>query len=152
MRYLVLTTKHHDGFAMYDTKYSALKSTAEDCAVGRDVVGEACDASRAQGLETGAYFAKPDWSHPCYWDKGREITDRWANVDAGTEPEHWRPFVEYTHRQVEELLTGYGEVNVLWLDGGWCRAPDRKSTRLNSSHVAISYAVFCLKKKRGVTR
>src|SRR5699024_12183869 len=52
-----------------------------------------------------------------------EITDRWANVDAGTEPEHWRPFVEYTHRQVEELLTGYGEVNVLWLDGGWCRAP-----------------------------
>src|SRR5699024_9169422 len=39
------------------------------------------------------------------------------------EPEHWRPFVEYTHRQVEELLTGYGEVNVLWLDGGWCCAP-----------------------------
>src|SRR5690625_6217894 len=30
--------------------------------------------------------------------------------------------------------------------------PDRKSTRLNSSHVAISYAVFCLKKKREVTR
>src|SRR5207249_10911368 len=27
--------------------------------------------------------------------------------------------------------------------------PDRKSTRLNSSHVSISYAVFCLKKKRG---
>src|SRR5437870_9725172 len=28
------------------------------------------------------------------------------------------------------------------------RARDRKSTRLNSSHVAISYAVFCLKKKK----
>src|SRR5690625_5716630 len=28
-----------------------------------------------------------------------------------------------------------------------CRVIDRKSTRLNSSHVAISYAVFCLKKK-----
>src|SRR5437870_9723062 len=28
------------------------------------------------------------------------------------------------------------------------RLPDRKSTRLNSSHVAISYAVFCLKKKK----
>src|SRR5690625_583409 len=81
MRYLVLTTKHHDGFAMYDTKYSALKSTAEDCALGRDVVRETFDAFRAQGLETGVYFSKPDWSHPCYWDKGREITDRWANVE-----------------------------------------------------------------------
>src|SRR5438477_7229750 len=29
------------------------------------------------------------------------------------------------------------------------RAPDRKSTRLNSSHMSISYAVFCLKKKNG---
>ena len=123
MRYLVFTTKHHDGFAMYDTKYSALKSTAEDCALGRDVVRETFDAFRAQGLETGVYYSKPDWGHPSYWDKGREITDRWSNVSAETEPEHWRPFVEYTHRQVEELLTGYGEVNVLWLDGGWCRAP-----------------------------
>src|SRR5207253_4753455 len=31
------------------------------------------------------------------------------------------------------------------------RQPDRKSTRLNSSHVAISYAVFCLKKKKKQT-
>ncbi|ASK66252.1 glycosyl hydrolase [Brachybacterium avium] len=123
MKYLVLTTKHHDGFAMFDTKYSSLKSTAEDCGLGRDVVRETFDAFREQGLETGVYFSKPDWAHPSYWDKGREITDRWSNVDPETEPEHWRPFVEHTHRQVEELLTEYGEVNVLWLDGGWCRAP-----------------------------
>src|SRR5437660_4382564 len=31
---------------------------------------------------------------------------------------------------------------------GWRHILDRKSTRLNSSHVAISYAVFCLKKKK----
>src|SRR5215510_15465864 len=33
----------------------------------------------------------------------------------------------------------------------WVRRSDRKSTRLNSSHVAISYAVFCLKKKKKTT-
>src|SRR5207253_10171132 len=44
-------------------------------------------------------------------------------------------------------------IGVVWRGRrGWCRtffglSPDRKSTRLNSSHVAISYAVFCLKKK-----
>src|SRR5690625_5422850 len=34
--------------------------------------------------------------------------------------------------------------------GAYYRMGDRKSTRLNSSHVAISYAVFCLKKKRKI--
>src|SRR6266851_8074353 len=33
-------------------------------------------------------------------------------------------------------------------DGGCRAARDRKSTRLNSSHITISYAVFCLKKKK----
>src|SRR5690625_7503469 len=42
-------------------------------------------------------------------------------------------------------FTGKFAVFLAALDGG---AADRKSTRLNSSHVAISYAVFCLKKKR----
>src|SRR5256885_10460258 len=31
-----------------------------------------------------------------------------------------------------------------------CRERDRKSTRLNSSHLVISYAVFCLKKKKNI--
>lgn len=123
MKYLVFTTKHHDGFAMFDTAFSSLKSTSEDCALGRDVVRETFDAFRAEGLETGVYYSKPDWGHPSYWDKGKEIPDRWSNTDPAAEPEKWRPFVEYTHRQVEELLTNYGDVNVLWLDGGWCRAP-----------------------------
>src|SRR3712207_7542778 len=34
-----------------------------------------------------------------------------------------------------------------WPEMGWPAGPDRKSTRLNSSHANISYAVFCLKKK-----
>src|SRR3989442_4505775 len=37
---------------------------------------------------------------------------------------------------------------VLWVALGLTVEPDRKSTRLNSSHVRISYAVFCLKKKK----
>src|SRR5690625_409544 len=39
-------------------------------------------------------------------------------------------------------------VNIGRIDGEFIINPDRKSTRLNSSHVAISYAVFCLKKKK----
>src|SRR5690625_6126323 len=45
---------------------------------------------------------------------------------------------------VSALRTGDFEIAVLQSDVAY---KDRKSTRLNSSHVAISYAVFCLKKK-----
>src|SRR5699024_845448 len=79
MRYLVFTTKHHDGFSMYDTAYSNLKSTAEDSALGRDVFGETVEAFRAEGLETGVYFSKADWAHPGYWDRARPVKDRFHN-------------------------------------------------------------------------
>ena len=75
MRYLVFTTKHHDGFSMYDTAYSNLKSTAEDSALGRDVFGETVEAFRAEGLETGVYFSKADWAHPGYWDRARPVKE-----------------------------------------------------------------------------
>src|SRR5438477_12977248 len=46
----------------------------------------------------------------------------------------------------------YGLCAVIEETGGvksfWALAQDRKSTRLNSSHMSISYAVFCLKKKK----
>ncbi|WP_406144581.1 alpha-L-fucosidase [Streptomyces sp. NBC_01012] len=124
LRYLVLTTKHHDGYALWDSDQTNLKSTAEDAGLGRDIVAETFDAFRAEGLETGVYFSKADWSHPGYWDRSLPITDRRHNYDIATKPAKWRSFVEFTHRQIEELLTGYGEINVLWLDAGWVHAPD----------------------------
>ena len=124
MRYLVFTTKHHDGFSMYDTAYSNLKSTAEDSALGRDVFGETVEAFRAEGLETGVYFSKADWAHPGYWDRARPVKDRFHNYDIAQRPEAWQQFVDFTQAQIEELLTRYGTMNVLWLDAGWVREPN----------------------------
>ncbi|MFD5452091.1 alpha-L-fucosidase [Streptomyces sp. NPDC127100] len=124
LRYLVLTSKHHDGFALYDTDHSNFKSTAEDCGLRRDIVAETFDAFRAEGLETGVYFSKADWNHPGYWDRARPIRDRYHNYDITEKPEKWRSFVDFTHRQIEELLTRYGRLNVLWLDAGWVREPE----------------------------
>src|SRR5437868_9854152 len=46
---------------------------------------------------------------------------------------------------------GSASLDFSHLDSIAPRAEDRKSTRLNSSHVSISYAVFCLKKKNNTT-
>ena len=123
MRYCVFTTKHHDGFAMYDTEYSNFKSTAEDAGLGRDIVREVPDAFRAEGLDMGLYFSKADWNHPGYWDRSRPIENRLHNFDIDAHPRKWASFVEYTQAQLEELLANYGDVNVLWLDAGWVHEP-----------------------------
>lgn len=133
MKYVVFTTKHHDGFALYDTAYSNLKVTAEDCLNGRDIFGEVTEAFRAAGLETGVYFSKADWSHPCYWDLARPLHDRFANYDVNENPRRWQRFVDYTHDQIDELLSNYGPMNVLWLDAGWVREPEES---ININQIA----------------
>lgn len=122
MRYVVFTAKHHDGFCLFDSAYTNLKATAEDAGLGRDVFSEVVTAFRHKGLQTGVYFSKADWSRPEYWDRALPITDRFCNYP-DREGRRWRRFVEFTHDQVEELLSNYGAMNVLWLDAGWVCPP-----------------------------
>ena len=123
-RYLVFTTKHHDGFCMYDSKYTDFKITAPDCPFSSnpnaDVVRALYDAFRARGLGISCYFSKPDWHHPDYWDNcgiGWKTTP-WPSYDVKEDPARWERFRAYTRNQILELVRGYGKIDVLWLDGG----------------------------------
>ncbi len=126
MRYVVFTTKHHDGFCMFDTKYTDYKITDKDCPFHTNpkanVTKEIFDAFRSQGLWAGAYFSKPDWHSKYYWDPYFPPLDRNVNYDPEEYPEKWQKFVDYTHNQIKELLSNYGKVDILWLDGGWVAA------------------------------
>lgn len=124
IKYVVFTTKHHDGFAMYDTAYSNFKCTSEAAGLGRDIFAEVTEAFRAEGLETGVYFSKADWHRSDYWDRSLPISDRFHNYSIADHPKKWQRFVEFTHDQIEELLSNYGKMNVLWLDAGWVRSPE----------------------------
>lgn len=125
MRYVVFTTKHHDGFAMFDTKQSNYKVTAQDVPFHTNpranVAKAVFDAFRARGLGIGAYFSKPDWHSPDYWSPRWATPNRHTNYDTRKHPEMWKRFVDYTHAQVNELTSQYGPVDILWLDGGWVR-------------------------------
>jgi len=103
-KYMVMTTKHHEGFCNFDTKltnYCAAKQGP-----GRDLVAEYVEAARAEGLRVGFYYSLMDWHHP---DGARCATDEAAR----------QRFVEYTHGLVRELLTNYGKIDVLWYDVDW---------------------------------
>ena len=128
MKYFVFTTKHHDGFSMYDTRQTDYRTTHRSCPFHADPKADAVkalfDAFRKEGFGIGAYFSKADWRHPDYWDMSRPHKERTANYDTRREAEKWQRFVRFTHAQVEELMTGYGSVDILWLDGGWVRPPE----------------------------
>ena len=125
MRYLVFTTKHHDGFSMFDTRLTDYKITDEHCPFHKnpkaDVTKYIFEAFRAEGFKVGAYFSKPDWHSPYYWWPYFATPDRNVNYDPEKYPERWEHFKAFVHGQVEELMTRYGRVDILWLDGGWVR-------------------------------
>lgn len=123
MKYVVFTTKHHDGFCMFDTKYTDYKITGEASPFHThkkaNVTLEIFDAFREEGLWAGAYFSKPDWHNDDYWWPYFPPKDRNVNYDPEVYPEKWQHYVDFTHNQILELLTDYGKVDILWLDGGW---------------------------------
>ena len=117
MKYMVMTTKHHEGFCLFNTK------TTDYCAPrqgpGRDLVKEYVEAARAEGLRVGFYFSLMDWHHP---DGARCATDEAAR----------KRFVEYVHAQIRELMTNYGKIDILWYDVSWpLDAQGWESERMN---------------------
>jgi len=125
MKYVVFTTKHHDGFCMFDTKQTDYKITSAKTPFSKDprsnVTKEVFDAFRKKGFLVGAYFSKPDWHSDNYWWPYFPPKDRNVNYDPKKYPDRWSAFKQYTYNQIEELVTGYGKVDILWLDGGWVR-------------------------------
>jgi alpha-L-fucosidase len=125
MRYVVFTTKHHDGFCMFDSRYTDYKITDTGSVFSSNpksnVVKEVFAAFRHEGLGIGAYFSKPDWHNDNYWWPYFPVFDRNVNYDPEKYPQRWQEFKKFTFNQVEELMTGYGKIDILWLDGGWVR-------------------------------
>jgi alpha-L-fucosidase len=125
MRYVVFTIKHHDGFAMFDTKYSDYKITAPNVPFHinpkSNIAKEIFSAFRREDFLIGAYFSKPDWHNDDYWAPEWATPDRNANYDTRKYPERWQRFRDFTFNQINELTTEYGLIDILWLDGGWVR-------------------------------
>ena len=123
MKYVVFTTKHHDGFCMFDTKQTDFKISDGPFATNpkADVAKYVFDAFRKDGFMIGAYFSKPDWHSENFWWPKYATPDRNTNYDIRKFPWRWNKFKDYTFNQISELMHNYGGIDILWLDGGWVR-------------------------------
>ena len=114
MKYFVITAKHHEGFCLWDTKYTDYKVT--NTAVGRDLLREVVDAFRAEGLQVGVYYSLIDWHHPDFTvDDLHPLRDD-PTQDEKNKSRDMRKYAEYMRNQVTELLTEYGKISVIWFD------------------------------------
>lgn len=114
MKYAVMTTKHHDGFCLFDSKHTEYKATATKA--GRDLIREYADAFRAEGLKVGFYYSLLDWRHPDYPHYGDPHHPMRNNGDFEGKGHSFDRYRDYLHNQVRELLTDYGKIDVMWFD------------------------------------
>ena len=114
MKYITITSKHHDGFAMWDSKvsdYNVVKRTP----YGKDILKQLADECQKQGIKLFFYHSQLDWHHPDYFPRGgtgNGYTGRPENGD-------WNKYLDYMDAQLAELLTGYGPLAGIWFDGMW---------------------------------
>jgi alpha-L-fucosidase len=129
VRYITITSKHHDGFAMFDSRVSDY-DIVERTPYGRDVLKALAEECRRQGITLFFYYSQLDWHHPDYFPRGR--TGRAAGRPERGE---WNRYIDYMNAQLAELLTNYGEVGGIWFDGMWDQ-PDAP-WRLEESYALI---------------
>jgi alpha-L-fucosidase len=98
----LITSKHHDGFCMYDTALSDYKIT--NTPFGRDPIAELAEACHQHGVALHFYYSLLDWHHPAYRSD-------------------WPAYVDYYQGQVRELCTQYGLLGGMLFDGYWPRTP-----------------------------
>ncbi len=111
-RYMVFTSKHHDGFCMFDSQYTDYKITKTPYA--KDIAKMLAQAAAAEGLPFGFYYSPPDMNHPGFRDTSKPAAANWQGEPQRPE---WPLYLDYMELQLTELLTGYGDLFVVWFDG-----------------------------------
>lgn len=124
-KYVLMPTKHHDGFCMWNTEYSDFRVTSPDCPFSKnkyaDIFGELTKNFQQLGITTGAYFSKADWYNEDYWPeefKTSGATHRNTGYDIKENPEKWEKFAKYTENQMLEIVRNYDPIDIMWLDAG----------------------------------
>jgi alpha-L-fucosidase len=165
MKYVIFTTKHHDGFSMFDTKLTDYSITGSKTPFRTNpranIAKEIFNAFRAEGLWAGAYFSKPDWHNENYWWSNFATPDRNVNYDIKVYPERWEKYIQFTQGQIMELMGGdYGKLDILWLDGGWVKkmseeevykyitSKDYKFTRIQNQDIRMDELVAKARQKQ----
>jgi len=123
MKYAVITTKHHEGFCLWDSKYTDYKAT--NTPAKRDLIREFVDAFRDEGLRIGFYHSLIDWHHPHFTIDSLHPMRNHPDREKLNKTRDMKKYTEYLHNQIRELLTEYGKIDIIWCDFSYPAGPGR---------------------------
>ncbi|MCQ2168848.1 MAG: alpha-L-fucosidase [Bacteroidales bacterium] len=151
MKYCLFTTKHHDGYCMFDTKTTDYKVTAGPFGGNpkSNVTKEVLNAFRGKDFMVGAYFSKIDWHCPYYWSPLFDAPTRRFNYDRKEHPEIFEKFVDFTTVQLEELTTDYGNIDIIWIDGGCFKGTEIGLDKILSKARTRNPGMICVDRSAG---
>jgi alpha-L-fucosidase len=112
-RYAVITTKHHDGVALWATKQKHYNIPQQSPA-HRDVLTPFFTALDKEGIKKGAYFSLIDWSYPDYPGFLKDS----SRYKISNDPARWQRFLNFYQAQINELNTQF-HPDLWWFDGDW---------------------------------
>ena len=152
MKYIVFVTKCHDGFCLFRTDQTTYAVTDPGCAFHAnpraDIAKEVLEAFRRRNLWTGVYFSLPDWHNPDYEDPALPVLREFEpNYDPQVRPGKWRRYLDFIHAQVKELVSNFGPLDILWLDGGG--GADYDSDRLMATARRHQPGILYVERGRG---
>jgi alpha-L-fucosidase len=110
-KYIVITSKHHDGFAIWRSK--AGDYDMEITPYKGDPLKMLADSAKRKGMRLGFYHSIMDWKHPDY--RPRRAWESPNPKEGG----NLNRYIDFMKAQIQELLTGYGDVAMMWFDGEW---------------------------------
>ena len=126
MKYIVFITRHHDGFSNWDTKYSDWKIT--NTAYGKDVLKALAEECKKEDIKLGLYYSTLDWYRSDYpYETGRT-----GKGSGRTEKSNYDSYLLFMKNQLTELLSNYGEIMSIWLDGHWDQTNPEGSADMSS--------------------
>jgi alpha-L-fucosidase len=139
MQFIQITTKHHEGFALWNTKTKTKvrhrigSKTNEalapiddqensfsvmDTPFKRDIIGELSRSFHNHGLGWGIYYSHIDWNDPNFrWDEANRSYD--PKYNPRDNPVEWNAFIQRERQQLIELFSNYGTLDQIFFDGAW---------------------------------
>ncbi len=150
MKYMIFTSKHHDGFCTFDSKYTyfSIANSAFKENPKRNMALHVFDAFRKKNFMVGCYFSKPDWHSEWFWNPYFATPNRNINYKKKRHPKWWKNYQTFTQNQLNELMSDYGKIDILWLDGGWISGKDigldevlRKARKKNPGLISVDRTI-----------
>jgi len=118
MQYIIITSRHHDGFSLWDSEYTDYDMSATP--YGKGILKELAEECEKQGIKFGTYYSICDWyrdDYPVDYPAPDYTFNEARSMDSATQVQ-MEHYITFMKNQLRELIEDYNTF-LIWFDGEW---------------------------------